>query len=92
MHGHQVPLLASGPGAAAIAGLLRPLGAPVEVLDGPPGAAMGRKLLRSVFMKGLASVVCEAVAAGRGRVTRGGSAPRSPGSSRATGRRSSTGS
>ncbi|SEH03286.1 3-hydroxyisobutyrate dehydrogenase [Nonomuraea solani] len=65
LHGHLVPLLASGPGAEAIAGLLRPLGAPVEVLDGPPGSAMARKLLRSVFMKGLASVVCEAVSAGR---------------------------
>ncbi|MET7328920.1 DUF1932 domain-containing protein [Nonomuraea sp. NPDC005650] len=69
LHGHLVPLLASGPGAAAIARLIRPLGGSrevsVEVLDGPPGAAMGRKLLRSVFMKGLASVVCEAVAAGQ---------------------------
>ncbi|MEU6713991.1 DUF1932 domain-containing protein [Nonomuraea sp. NPDC046802] len=65
LHGHLVPLLASGPGAEAIAQLVRPLGSPVEVLDAPPGAAMGRKLLRSVFMKGLASVVCEAVAAGQ---------------------------
>ncbi|MEV4008934.1 DUF1932 domain-containing protein [Nonomuraea angiospora] len=69
LHGHLVPLLASGPGAEAIARLVRPLGGSrevsVEVLDGPPGAAMARKLLRSVFMKGLASVVCEAVVAGR---------------------------
>ncbi|MEW1846555.1 DUF1932 domain-containing protein [Nonomuraea angiospora] len=69
LHRHLVPLLASGPGADALARLVRPLGGPrevsVEVLDGPPGAAMARKLLRSVFMKGLASVVCEAVAAGR---------------------------
>ncbi|MBN6052875.1 DUF1932 domain-containing protein [Nonomuraea sp. RK-328] len=52
-----------------LARLVRPLGGsrevPVEVLDGPPGAAMARKLLRSVFMKGLAAVVCEAVEAGR---------------------------
>lgn len=69
LHGQLVPLLASGPGAEALARLIRPLGSPrevsVEVLDGPPGAAMARKLLRSVFMKGLASVVCEAVAAGQ---------------------------
>ena len=65
LHGYRVPLLVSGPGAAAISHLMSPLGTPVEVLDAPPGAAMARKLLRSVFMKGLALVICEAVAAGR---------------------------
>ncbi|MEV1245250.1 DUF1932 domain-containing protein [Nonomuraea sp. NPDC049750] len=64
LHGHKVPLLVSGPGAAAVSRLVSPLGTPVEVLDAPPGAAMARKLLRSVFMKGLALVVCEAVTAG----------------------------
>jgi hypothetical protein len=34
---------------------------PVEVLDGEPGAAAGLKLLRSVFMKGLAASVLESV-------------------------------
>jgi 3-hydroxyisobutyrate dehydrogenase len=65
LHGHKVPLMVSGPGASALAGLMRPLGTPVDVLDAPPGAAMARKLLRSVFMKGLALVICEAVEAGR---------------------------
>ncbi|MCG5217050.1 NAD(P)-dependent oxidoreductase [Streptosporangium sp. KLBMP 9127] len=65
LHGATVPLMVSGPGADALAGLMRPLGTPVEVLAAAPGAAMARKLLRSVFMKGLASVVCEAVAAGQ---------------------------
>ena len=45
--------------------MVAPLGTPVDVLDATPGAAMARKLLRSVFMKGLALVICEAVEAGR---------------------------
>jgi 3-hydroxyisobutyrate dehydrogenase len=63
--GATTPLMASGPGAEMFADVLRGIGAPVEVVSGPPGAAMAHKLLRSVFMKGLASVVIEAVEAGR---------------------------
>ena len=63
--GIQTPLMASGPGADDVAELLPPLGAPVEVVEGEPGAAMAHKLLRSVLMKGFASVVVEAVEAGR---------------------------
>jgi 3-hydroxyisobutyrate dehydrogenase-like beta-hydroxyacid dehydrogenase len=39
------------------------LGADVTVQDGPAGAAIARKLLRSVFYKGLAAAVVEALAA-----------------------------
>jgi 3-hydroxyisobutyrate dehydrogenase-like beta-hydroxyacid dehydrogenase len=63
--GAATPLLASGPGAAFLADALRPLAAPVEVLAEPVGAAADRKLLRSVFMKGLAAAALEAAAAGR---------------------------
>jgi 3-hydroxyisobutyrate dehydrogenase-like beta-hydroxyacid dehydrogenase len=63
--GAATPLMVSGPGAQAVAELLAPLGAAVEITDGEPGAAMAHKLLRSVLMKGLASVVVEAVTAGR---------------------------
>ncbi len=63
--GAATPLLASGPGAAFLADALRPLAAPVDVLAGPVGAAADRKLLRSVFMKGLAAAALEAAAAGR---------------------------
>ena len=38
---------------------------PVEVLGEEPGAAANRKLLRSVFMKGLAAVVLESLRAAR---------------------------
>jgi 3-hydroxyisobutyrate dehydrogenase-like beta-hydroxyacid dehydrogenase len=63
--GEKTPLMVSGPGAQAVADLLAPLGADVEIAEGEPGAAMAHKLLRSVLMKGLASVVVEAVTAGR---------------------------
>jgi 3-hydroxyisobutyrate dehydrogenase-like beta-hydroxyacid dehydrogenase len=37
----------------------------VDVLPGPPGAAAARKLVRSVFYKGLAAAVTEALRAAR---------------------------
>ena len=64
-HGVRAPLMASGSGASVVAEVMGALGAPVDVLDGEPGDAMAHKLLRSVFMKGLAVAICEAVAAGR---------------------------
>lgn len=63
--GEKTPLMVSGPGAQAVADLLRPLGVDVEITEGGPGAAMAHKLLRSVLMKGLAAVVVEAVNAGK---------------------------
>jgi 3-hydroxyisobutyrate dehydrogenase-like beta-hydroxyacid dehydrogenase len=43
--------------------LLTPFGASVEVLDLPAGEASQRKLLRSVFFKGMAASVTEALRA-----------------------------
>ena len=63
--GLRTPMVASGPGARRFAAVLGALGAGVEVLDGPPGAAISRKLLRSVFYKGLAAAVVEALAGAR---------------------------
>lgn len=63
--GVSTPLMAAGPGADRIAELMRPIGASVEVVHGALGDAMAHKLLRSIVMKGLAAVVCEAVEAGR---------------------------
>lgn len=62
-HGIRTPALASGPGAERFAELMRPLGMPVEVVGPEPGAAAARKLIRSVFMKGLAASVIECLAA-----------------------------
>ena len=63
--GLRVPMLASGTGAARYAALLGPLGADIEVLDGPAGFAASRKLLRSVFYKGMAASIVEALEAAR---------------------------
>ena len=63
--GLRVPMLASGDGAARFADTLHPLGAQVEVLDGPAGLAARQKLLRSVFYKGMAAAMVEALEAAR---------------------------
>jgi 3-hydroxyisobutyrate dehydrogenase-like beta-hydroxyacid dehydrogenase len=63
--GLRTPMLASGPGADDYARLLRGFGASVEVLAAPPGAAADRKLVRSVFFKGLAAAVTESLRAAR---------------------------
>jgi 3-hydroxyisobutyrate dehydrogenase-like beta-hydroxyacid dehydrogenase len=63
--GLRVPMLASGVGAVRYAAILTPLGAGIEVLDGPAGLAATRKLLRSVFYKGMATSIVEALAAAR---------------------------
>ncbi|MFH8250655.1 DUF1932 domain-containing protein [Microbacterium sp. B2969] len=57
---HRTPLLASGPGAALLAERLTPLGVPLTLVDGDAGDAARLRLLRSVFMKGLAALVIEA--------------------------------
>lgn len=61
--GLATPTLASGPGAAAFAELLGPLGMPVEVVSEAAGDAAAMKLLRSVFMKGIAAAALESLAA-----------------------------
>jgi 3-hydroxyisobutyrate dehydrogenase-like beta-hydroxyacid dehydrogenase len=63
--GLRVPMLASGAGAGRFAALLTPLGAGIEVLDGPAGLAASKKLLRSVFYKGMAASIVEALDAAR---------------------------
>jgi 3-hydroxyisobutyrate dehydrogenase-like beta-hydroxyacid dehydrogenase len=63
--GLRTPMLASGPAAEDYARVMSPLGASVEVLAGPPGAAADRKLVRSVFFKGLAAAVTESLRAAR---------------------------
>ena len=63
--GIRTPALASGPGAEAFAERFRPLGMPVDVVGERPGDAAGLKLLRSVFMKGLAAAVVESLEAAR---------------------------
>jgi 3-hydroxyisobutyrate dehydrogenase-like beta-hydroxyacid dehydrogenase len=61
--GLRTPMLVSGDGAQRYADIMIALGAYVTVQPGPAGAAISRKLLRSVFYKGLAAAVVEALAA-----------------------------
>jgi 3-hydroxyisobutyrate dehydrogenase-like beta-hydroxyacid dehydrogenase len=63
--GLETPALASGAGAERFAELFRPLGMPVDVVGPRPGDAAGLKLLRSVFMKGVAASAIEALEAAR---------------------------
>jgi 3-hydroxyisobutyrate dehydrogenase-like beta-hydroxyacid dehydrogenase len=63
--GLGTPVLASGAGAERFAALFRPLGMPVEVVGIRPGDAAGLKLLRSVFMKGIATAAIESLEAAR---------------------------
>ena len=56
--------LASGSGAGRYVELLNEHGGRAQVVEGPPGTAVSKKLLRSVMMKGTAAVMIEAVRAG----------------------------
>ncbi len=62
--GPRTALIVSGPAAGEVAELFRTLGAEVDVIGGAPGDASRRKILRTVFMKGLGAVITEAVDAG----------------------------
>jgi 3-hydroxyisobutyrate dehydrogenase-like beta-hydroxyacid dehydrogenase len=63
--GLRVPMLASGEAAERTAATLRGYGADIDVLDGPAGLAAMRKLLRSVYYKGMAASIAEALEAAR---------------------------
>jgi 3-hydroxyisobutyrate dehydrogenase-like beta-hydroxyacid dehydrogenase len=63
--GVRVPMLLAGDGAEELAAFLRPLGTPLEIVGDCPGDAAARKLTRSVFFKGMAGAVCEALEAAR---------------------------
>ena len=63
VRGLATPALASGPGAQAFADAFELLGMPVEVVSDVPGDAAALKLLRSVFMKGLAASALESLRA-----------------------------
>lgn len=63
--GARTPMVVSGTGAVGFAEVVGRLGGPLEVVDGPAGAAAQRKLLRSIFYKGMGAAVVEALAAAR---------------------------
>nr|WP_275401667.1 NAD(P)-dependent oxidoreductase [Gulosibacter faecalis] len=61
--GARTPLLGSGSGADAFTDFAAQFGIPFTVVPGAAGEAARRKLLRSVFMKGLAAVILESTTA-----------------------------
>jgi 3-hydroxyisobutyrate dehydrogenase-like beta-hydroxyacid dehydrogenase len=61
--GVRTPALASGSGAASFATAFERFGMPVTTVGAEPGAAAARKLARSVFMKGQAAAIGEALEA-----------------------------
>lgn len=61
--GLRTALLASGNGTPRIHDLLKPLGVPIDDVGTAPGEAARMKLLRSIFVKGLAGVVLEGLTA-----------------------------
>ena len=61
--GVRTPALASGAGAERFATAFARFGMPVTAVGAEPGAAAARKLARSVFMKGQAAAIGEALAA-----------------------------
>jgi 3-hydroxyisobutyrate dehydrogenase-like beta-hydroxyacid dehydrogenase len=63
--GLATPAMVSGPGAEALVAALGPLGAAMEAIGPRPGEAAERKLLRSVFVKGMAIAARESLEAAR---------------------------
>ncbi len=63
--GLATPALASGSGAVAFAAAMVPVGMSLRLLGELPGEAAERKLLRSVFAKGLAVAALESLTAAR---------------------------
>jgi len=61
--GAAVPILAAGETAAALAGSLNALGMAIEVAGPKLGAASSAKMLRSVLIKGFASLFAESMLA-----------------------------
>lgn len=61
--GHKVAILASGSHAEAFRSAMEGYGMNIRVVGEHPGAATAMKLIRSVFMKGIAAVLLEALEA-----------------------------
>jgi len=62
---HQVPILLSGNGAAAIKEKMDPYHMRLEVVEGVSGVATGIKFIRSIAAKGLSCLLIEALQAGQ---------------------------
>ena len=61
--GHRVPITASGDGVAAFCQYMRPYGMQITSVGETAGYASAIKLIRSIFMKGVASLMIESLRA-----------------------------
>ncbi|MDI6725442.1 MAG: DUF1932 domain-containing protein [Smithellaceae bacterium] len=60
---HRVPILASGGGAEDFQRIMAPYGMNIRVIGSEPGQASAIKMFRSIFMKGLLSLLLEMLTA-----------------------------
>lgn len=60
---HKVPMLLSGSGSERFAQRLGPYGTNMEIISANPGDASAIKLIRSIFMKGIAGLFIEVLEA-----------------------------
>ena len=60
---HRVPITASGNGAVAFKAAMEPLGMRITLAGDKAGSASAIKLVRSIFMKGIASLMIETMQA-----------------------------
>lgn len=56
---HRVPIIASGNGAKTFFDIMTPFGMSITCINGEAGAASAIKLIRSIFMKGLSTLMFE---------------------------------
>lgn len=64
-HGHAVPMIVSGPGAAAFADLMTPWGMRIALVGPETGKASAIKTLRHVVQKGIMALLIECTVAAR---------------------------
>jgi 3-hydroxyisobutyrate dehydrogenase-like beta-hydroxyacid dehydrogenase len=64
-HRHKVPMAVSGTGARRFADLLSPCGMDITYINDRAGSSSAIKMLRSIFIKGLAALLFEALTASR---------------------------
>ena len=64
-HGHAVPMIVSGPGAATFAELMTPWGMRIAVVSPETGKASAIKTLRHVVQKGIMALLIECTVAAR---------------------------
>ena len=60
---HRVPIAASGNGAEAFRELFTPFNMQISIVGEEPGAASAIKLIRSIFMKGISTLMLETLEA-----------------------------